>query len=373
MTKNDTFMAIKYTRAMNVSQQIKELFKMLSPIEQQGLLSDLSSGDVNCQRKESNVTSCPYCCNERFVKNGIYRGFHRYKCKSCNRNFSPHSGTAFQGIKKLDKFEQYKTIMFEEGLVSLEKMSKRVGISIQTAFDWRHKILSTLKPEAFEFSGITEMDDVWFLYSQKGRKGLAFSRKRGGSSRKGDSDYQVKMLVTADRAQAQDLSVVRIGRIKSSDINRKVGHRMGPECTLVSDKHRSISSFAKQNEIKHVSFKAIEHVADKEHHVQKVNNIASRLKAQTNHICRGVSTKYLQSYANWFQFAETYKKQGDIVAQVDKALLANHKSWDTFTNIEPLYKQFIKQQSRRTYRCPTKRSWKSQQKEAIKVEPLSYL
>lgn len=364
---------LKYAGAMKVSQQIKKLFNMLSPIDQQELLSELSSGNTDCQPKESIVTSCPYCYDVRFVKNGKYKGHHRYKCKSCNRNFSMHSGTAFQGIKKLDKFDQYKTIMFEEGFISLEKMSKRVGISIQTAFDWRHKILSTLKPEEFEFRGITEMDDVWFLYSQKGRKGLAFSRKRGGSSRRGDNDYQVKMLVTADRTQAQDLSVVRIGRIKSSDINRKVGHRMGSECTLVSDKHRSISSFAKQNEIKHVSFKATEHIADEEHHVQKVNNIASRLKGKTNHICRGVSTKYLQSYANWFQFAETYKKQGDIVAQVDKTLLANHKSWDTFTNIEPLYKQFIKEQSRRTYRCPTKRHWKSQQKEAIKVEPLSYL
>ncbi len=100
----------------------------------------------------------------------------------------------------------------------------------------------------------------------------------------------------------------------------------------------------------------------------------ARLKSLTNHICRGVSTKYLQSYADWFQFAETCKKQGDIVAQVDKALLANHKSWDTFMNIEPLYKQFMcPEQSRSTYRCPTKRHWESQLKEAIKVELLSYL
>jgi len=49
-------MGIKYTDAMKVSQQIKELFNMLSPIEQQGLLSELSSGTINCQPKECNVT-----------------------------------------------------------------------------------------------------------------------------------------------------------------------------------------------------------------------------------------------------------------------------------------------------------------------------
>ena len=361
------------TAKMKVSQQIKELFNMLSSSEQQELLSELSSDKVQSQPNEGEVTSCPFCHDVRFVKDGMHKGHQRYKCKLCHRNFSSFTGTAYQGINNLEKFDQYKTIMFEEGLIPLKKMAKRVGISIQTAFDWRHKILSTLKPEEVNFKGITEMDDVWFLYSQKGRKGLTYSRKRGGSSRKGDNDFQVKMLVTADITQAQDLSVVRIGRITSSDINRKVGHRISTQCILVSDKHRSIASFAKRNDIKHVSFKASEHIADAEHHVQKINNIASRLKDQTNHICRGVSTKYLQSYANWFQFMETYKKQAEIVKEVDKSLLANHKSWDTFTNIEPLYKQFIKEHSKRTYRCPTKRHWKSQQKDAVTVEPLSYL
>src|SRR5665647_797120 len=99
---------LKYAGAMKVSQQIKKLFNMLSPIDQQELLSELSSGNTDCQPKESIVTSCPYCYDVRFVKNGKYKGHHRYKCKSCNRNFSMHSGTAFQGIKKLDKFDQYK-------------------------------------------------------------------------------------------------------------------------------------------------------------------------------------------------------------------------------------------------------------------------
>jgi len=346
---------------------------MLNLSEQECLIMELTSKKTHHESLECNVTSCPYCHGLQLVKNGRHKGHPRYKCKSCKRNFNAHTGTAFQGIKKSEKFDQYKTIMFEEGLIPLKKIAKRVGISIQTAFDWRHKILSTLKPKEVDFSGITEMDDVWFLYSQKGRKGLAYSRKRGGSRRKGDNNYQVKMLVTVDRAKTQDLSVVRIGRIKSSDIHRKVGHRIGAECTLVSDKHRSISSFARQNDIKHISFKASEHIADKQHHVQTVNNMASQLKAKLNHSCRGVSTKYLQSYANWFHFTEAHKGSKNLVEDVDKSLKANHKSWNTFTNIEPLYKQFIKDNSNRTYRCPTKRHWKSQTKEIVKIEPLLYL
>lgn len=358
---------------MEVSQQIKALFNMLNPSEQRELLSELSVNKVRIPPRESSVANCPYCHDGRIVKDGKHKGYQRYKCKSCSRDFSARTGTSFQGIKKPDKFEEYKSIMFTEGFVSLEKMAKRVGISIQTSFDWRHKILNSLKPEENNFKGITEMDDIWFLYSQKGRKGLKYSRKRGGGKRKGDNDFQVKMLITSDRKQTKDFSVVRIGRIKSSDIKRRVGHRIGKKCTLVSDKHRSIASYARQNNIKHVSFKASEHIADKHHHVQTVNNIASRLKAKINHTCRGVSTKYLQSYANWFHFAEAHKDSKNIVEEVDKSLGANNKSWNTFTNIEPIYRQFIKENSNRTYRCPTKRHWKSQTKEAVMVEPLSYL
>jgi transposase-like protein len=364
---------LKNAAIMKVSQRIKELFNMLSPSEKRKVLSELSPKKAHSKPVVGHVTSCPYCNSIEFVKNGNHKGHPRYKCKSCSRNFSAFTGTSFQGIKKLDKFGEYKSIMFTQGFIPLKTIAKQVGISIQTAFDWRHKILSSLKPEEINFSGITEMDDVWFLYNQKGRKGLKYSRVRGGSKRKGDNNFQVKMLITSDRKQTQDFSVVRIGRIKSNDISQKVGHRIVKKCTLVSDKHPSIASFAKQNKIKHINFIASEHIADKQHHVQNVNNMASQLKTKVNHICRGVSTKYLQSYANWFHFTESKKGSENIVEEVDKSLGANNKAWNTFTNIEPLYKQFIKSKSERTYRCPTKRHWKSQTKGAAKLKQLSYI
>lgn len=55
----------------------------------------------------------------------------------------------------------------------MKEIARKVGISQQTAFDWRHKILSAVEGVSdCKFKGIAEIDDVWFLYSQKGRKGL---------------------------------------------------------------------------------------------------------------------------------------------------------------------------------------------------------
>lgn len=357
---------------MTPSEQIKDIFKKLPTEEQNQLLKDLPSlRNKSLSRIEnSSIVGCPYCKKTDIFKNGKQKGTQRYKCKSCNRNFKATTGKAFYGIKKRGKFDEYKRIMLKEGLQPLKQMSSRLGISHQTAFDWRHKILSSMNIETENFNGVTEIDDLWFLYSQKGRQGLKYSRKRGGSKRKGDNDFQVKMLVTMDRKESTDLSVVRIGRLKSSDIKRKVGEKIHKTATLVSDKHGSISAFAKQNNIKHINFKASKHMADGEHHVQTVNNLASRIKGKLNHTLRGVSTKYLQNYSNWFKFYELNKNSANIELEADKILEANIDAWNTFTNNENFYKRFIKEYSKRTYRCPTKRTWKTQLKDTMTLTNL---
>lgn len=345
---------------MAIHDQIKELFESLGSEEQTLILRDLYAVNMksNIPIRLSPVDTCPYCSSELLVKNG-HRGAHqRYKCKVCHRTFTSTSGTSFHGIKKIGQFEAYRKLMLEQYL-PIHVIAKQIGISIQTAFDWRHKILSGLNGSSKAFSGITEIDDVWFLYSQKGRQGLTYSRRRGGSKRQGDNKFQVKLLVTADRESNKDFSVAKIGRITKSDIERKVGGKFNASCILVSDKHRSISAFAKSGNIKHVNFKAAKHTAGEEYHVQNVNNLASRIKGVVNQRLRGVSTKYLQNYSNWFALQEASKSEENKDLQIRQRMEHNRKAWGTYTNIENYYKEFIENQSERTYRCPTKRNWTS--------------
>lgn len=358
---------------MTIKEQIVELFNELNSRDKALIVNELIDLEDNIKTiKVDTIGNCPYCQCKHIVKNGKHKGNQRYLCKTCNRNFIYSTGTGWQGIKKKGQFEEYKSIMFNEGFVSLKTMSKRLNISIQTAFDWRHKILCNLKSTDKNFEDITEVDDIWFLYSQKGRKGLKYSRKRGGSKRRGDNDFQVKLLVTSDRNNTNDMSVVRIGRLKAKDIKRKIGNRIGADVTLVSDKHRSIRSFAIKNKINHVSFKSSDHIKDKDYHVQTVNSMASRLKGDLNHKLRGVSTKYLQSYANWFQFTETHKGKENL-KEDDGMGLSNKDQWNTYTTIEKQYANFIKKYSVRTYRCPTKRIWITGLKDTKSIMNLGYM
>ena len=351
---------------MNAPTEIVRLFKSLSEEEKNNVLQKLIQTSVNetVLIEEALVVSCPHCNSTLFVKNGKRNGIQKYKCKVCCKVFTSRTGTSLHRLQKPDKFELYKTLMLE-AYYPITQIAKKVGICVQTAFEWRHKILSGIGKDEKSFEGVTEIDDIWFLYSQKGRKGLDYSRKRGGSKRAGDNDFQAKLLITADRNKTTDMSLVRIGRLKKSDIERKVSGRFLENCTLVSDKHSSIRAFAKTEKLKHVSFKASEHTAGGEYHVQNINNMACGLKTVVDRTLKGVSTKYLQNYANWFQL-----KRKKVNSEELQAMLMNKKDTTSrHINREAIYKKFIENFSRRTYRCPIKKTYQT----ALDVDSLVML
>ena len=299
---------------MKKREQIIANFKDFKRHEQLDILAQLQKV-IKDDSEERRVTlkhlkKCPYCEADHIVIHGSYKKRKRYLCKKCCRTFTDQTDTLLHNIKKQDKFLDFIDLsMGSDAYLSLREISKRIRISIQTAFEWRHKLLLSLKIEPDGFSDITEIDDVWFLYSQMGRKGLKYSRKRGGAkNRPGDNDFQAKVLITSDRKKNIDTTLIRIGRMCKNDIVRTVGNKFDENTTLVSDKHSSISAFAKDLGINHKTFRASDHTLDKEHHVQHVNYIASRLKSVINHQLRGVSTKYLQNYVNWIMAKEIYKE-----------------------------------------------------------------
>jgi len=53
--------------------------------------------------------------------------------------------------------------------------------------------------------------------------------------------------------------------------------------------------------------------------------------------------------------------------------LTNKQQWNTFTSIEKQYANFIKKYSVRTYRCPTKRNWKTALKDTKSIVNVGYM
>lgn len=312
------------------------------------------------QNASEELKKCPHCDSQKFVKWGRYRKQQRFMCSDCGKTFIPTTGNIFHHLKNTEKFINYLILMFSEGFNTTGNLSKRVGVSQKTGFEWRHRLSISLKGEPSEFKGITEMDDLWFRYSQKGRRGLTYSRVRGRSSHKGDNDFQAKVLVTKARKGELDMSLLKIGRLCKSDIKRKFHGRFKETAILVSDKHPSIASFAVTEGIEHESFLAKDHVKDKDFHVQSVNYLAGALDDGINRRLRGVSTKYLQNYATWLAVTEKYKGDKEKAEKIITSCMFNNIGWDMYSNIETLYKKFLLNHSRRTYRCPTKQKRKAE-------------
>ena len=130
-----------------------------------------------------------------------------------------------------------------------------------------------------------------FGYSQEDRKGLKYSRKRGRNSHKGYDDFVNKVLMSKERGRKFDISI-KIGRLDKSSIEQRLSGKFANTLVLFSDKHPSISSFAKSKSLKNETFKSKKH-GKKNIHAQTVNNLAGSFKTNVNRVLRGVSTKYL--------------------------------------------------------------------------------
>ncbi|AOM81717.1 Insertion Element Protein [Salisediminibacterium beveridgei] len=85
-----------------------------------------------------------------------------------------------------------------------------------TLFYWRHKLLTALKQmEISNFQGIVEMDETYFLYSEKGQGKIHHRkpRKRGGFSKKrGVRNEKVCVLVTRNREEQLSICQFRYDR-----------------------------------------------------------------------------------------------------------------------------------------------------------------
>jgi hypothetical protein len=238
----------------------------------------------------------------------------RYRCKDCIKTFTDVTSTPLYRTHKPDKWLDFIKCMLEG--YSLRKSADLIGnVHYVTLFYWRHKVLSALKQMDFEtFSGIVEMDETYFLYSEKGKRNIAGRkpRKRGGSSKyRGISHEQVCVLIARDRQKATYSGVLGRGRIVKAQIDMAIGSKLSLVNTLCTDAWRAFSTYAKSKGLEHYRFKSDGKERVKGlYHIQNINNYHSRLKGWMQRF-NGVATKYLDHYLSWFQFLDTVKHRSD--------------------------------------------------------------
>ena len=93
-------------------------------------------------RRFSSGYHCAHYYSDKMVRYGHYRKRRRYLCRSYRKIFTDLVSTALNYIHDKEKFVYAVKLMLSGA--TLEKNAKRTGISIPTAFSWRHKVLGIM-------------------------------------------------------------------------------------------------------------------------------------------------------------------------------------------------------------------------------------
>ncbi|WP_437177567.1 IS1595 family transposase [Heyndrickxia camelliae] len=335
---------IKEIQKLNTADQLrmKEFFtkSLASYTASEPIFKEVS------EQKHKDGYTCTHCHSHNVVRFGKYSvkvGMktmerQRYRCKDCRKTFTDVTNTLLGGShlphKWLD-FIQCMLCMLEGN--SLRKASELIEVHYVTLFYWRHKVLSALKQMDFDqFSGIVEMDETYFLYSEKGKRNIngRKSRKRGGASQfRGISKEQVCVLIARDRQKLTYSKVIGQGRIVKSRLEKAIGSKLSKTNGLCTDAWRAFKTYAKEKGLEHYPFKSDGKERVKGlYHIQNVNNYHSRLKGWMDRF-KGVATKYLDHYLSWFQFLDVIRFRNDSTTVskmvIDSCLFSTDATYDS--------------------------------------------
>lgn len=330
---------------MQKSNQILSAFKLLEPEVQEQILQSLRvefegkgkllaivSTDFNSQAKKK---ACPYCASVKVHKRGSQKGVQMFKCVDCTKWFSSTTGTVLWDIKRKDKWQSYLNCMNQN--MPIKKIAKEIGISIQTSFDWRHKILSVLNTHSpLTLSGRVECDELEMPISNKGEKNLKRkARKRGSDFKrntKGKAITTVQVITAVDEHNHKYLKAIKTKRITAKQLSATLGKKLNKKATLITDMHPSYRPFVKSRPgMKHKTVKAKDHVSstDKKVNLQKVNNTHKQLRQFLDKF-NGVSTKYLSNYLNWFAYGKDMEQAANQLKQWFYAILSSDTAYNLY-------------------------------------------
>lgn len=278
---------------------------------------DLAEVTSLIEARFASQAICPQCQSKNVGSWGRSCGLKRYRCRDCRKSFNALTGTPLARLHKRGAWKTYAQAVAES--VSVRKAAQRTGVSVPTAFRWRHRFLSLAKAnKAGAVSGIVEADETFFLRSFKGARKIGRApRKRGGTASKpGVSDEQVPVLVLRDRSGATAEGVLE--SLKVAEFYRVLTPVVAKDTVLVSDGARAYASFAAENGMGHEGLDASKGERRRGiFHIQNVNAYHSRLKTWMRRF-NGVATKYLPSYLGWRRL---FEHEGDDIS-AQRCLLA---------------------------------------------------
>lgn len=251
--------------------------------------------------------TCPHCQHNHIINWGVRSDLQRYKCKKCGKTFNQLTGTPLARLKKKGRWLEYSNCL-KKGY-SIRKAARICEIDKVTSFKWRHRFLENaihIKPNSLK--GIVELGEVYFKYSEKGKKLTSPCKTRRYRKPK------ICVLFARDRNKNTFDQILL--KFNDEQLKTSISPIIDHDTLVCADSKSPYLNFTKEIGLRHGKLnlsKGVNVVKDIVH-VQNVTMYSENLKEWMKRF-RGVATKYLNSYLSW------YRELDEFNMKIDKVVL----------------------------------------------------
>ena len=258
--------------------------------------------------KIRETKECPHCHSQHIIKNGRDKNnVQTYKCKGCNKRFNDSSMTLVSHVKlNYDQLVIYFECMNDK--LSIRKTARKMNVNKSTVFLLRHKVLDCIAKirKKLKLKGIVEADETYESINLKGTKKKdmpRYSKPRSskGGSKRGISNHQVCIASAIDEYDNCFLEIVGTGPITKDGVKKAFNVKIEDVKIFVTDCKTSYEKFIKGKDIKLEQVKSGTYVNPNGYNLSNINSLHSDWSNFVSHF-KGVSTKHLQHYLDWFCF-----------------------------------------------------------------------
>lgn len=294
-------------------------------------------GDEECERVfvrlrwQNGEAHCPKCGSLR-ISQGRRRGYLRFQCLDCHKDFSLTSGTLFASHKMPLRAYLMAIAIFVNEVKgkSMLAMSRDLGTSYKTSFVLAHKVREAMAAEVAQTrvggeGRKAEIDAAWFggyvkpanrredrkdrrrVINQSGkRKAVVVIRERGKDG---------KTLPGVFRNEADALTFIR--------------QNLAPETTLYADEAAAWNALHARYELHRINHQESYSLKDEaQTHTNNVEGFFSRMRRGEIGHHHHVAGPYLIRFAQEYAWRETNKRvsNGDQTDKVVTLAMRSPKS-----------------------------------------------
>lgn len=303
---------------------IEELIEDLDPvtvIEFKNYLTENLSKLCSMKNSNSKIisklkTEKGFCkkCGCLLHKNGKTKvGIQKYICSGCKLTSSKTSETIICHSKL--SFDVWSNVI--DNLLngfSLRRIAEENNISVLTSFRLRHKVLYALKTfiKSIRLSGKIQSDEKYFSINLKGTKPInmpRYTKKRTSTTSpyRGISHHKICVVSSIDENDNLLLEIVGLGRCTTDMLKDSLGLKLNNAKSINADSASAYQEFCSEYKLTLNAIPSGFH-NDGIFNISEINGIHSQLETWISKF-RGISTRHLQEYLDWFVYIFTMKKR----------------------------------------------------------------